>query len=110
MAERSRCHRWCWAARCTSLTAYLEKAGITCSMSRRANCWDNAVAEGFFSSLKTELVYRSIFLSRGSAKTRIAERIEVFYNGKRRHSTIGYMAPREYERRFYAARSAAEAA
>ncbi len=88
----------------------LADAGITCSMSRRGNCWDNAVAESFFSTLKTELIYRVILLSPASAKTTIAEWIEVFYNGKRRHSSIGYLAPREYERRFYAALSAAEAA
>lgn len=88
----------------------LTDAGITCSMSRRANCWDNAVAESFFSTLKTELIYRVILLSPASAKTTIAEWIEVFYNGKRRHSSIGYLAPREYERRFYAASEAAKAA
>jgi transposase InsO family protein len=79
----------------------LAGAGITCSMSRRANCWDNAVAESFFSTLKTELIYRIILLNPASAKTIVAEWIEVFYNGQRRHSSIAYLAPREYERRFY---------
>ena len=88
----------------------LTEAGITCSMSRRANCWDNAVAESFFSTLKTELIYRVILLNPASAKTTIAEWIEVFYNGKRRHSSIGYLAPREYEGRFYAALMAAKSA
>lgn len=79
----------------------LVSAGITCSMSRRGNCWDNAVAESFFSTLKTELVHKVIFTTREAAKTTIAEWIEVFYNGKRRHSSIGYLAPAEFERRFY---------
>ena len=85
-------------------------AGITCSMSRRANCWDNAVAESFFSTLKTELVHNMIFLTKASAKTTIAEWIEIFYNGKRRHSTIGYISPVECERRYYETMIAAEAA
>ncbi len=59
------------------------------------------MAESFFSTLKTELIYRVILLNPASAKTIIAEWIEVFYNGKRRHSSIQYLAPREYERRFY---------
>lgn len=88
----------------------LDAAGITCSMSRRANCWDNAVAESFFSTLKTELVYRVSLPTQASAKTAIAEWIEVFYNGQRRHSSIGYVAPREHERRYYLNLEAAEAA
>lgn len=88
----------------------LEDAGITCSMSRRANCWDNAVAESFFSTLKTELVYRVSLPTPAFAKTAIAEWIEVFYNGQRRHSSIGYVAPREHERRYYLNLEAAEAA
>ena len=80
----------------------LKAANISCSMSRRANCWDNSVAESFFSTLKIELIYRSILMTAASAKTTIAEWIEVFYNGQRRHSSIGYVAPREYERRYYA--------
>ena len=80
-------------------TKALAAAGITCSMSRRANCWDNAVAESFFSTLKTELVHNLTFINRASAKTTIAEWIEVFYNRRRRHSTISYLAPAEYERR-----------
>jgi putative transposase len=82
--------------------AALEAAGITCSMSRRGNCWDNAVAESFFATLKTELVHDVIFTSRQAAKTTIAEWIEIFYNGKRRHSSLGYLAPLEFERRYYA--------
>lgn len=79
----------------------LDANGITCSMSRRGNCWDNAVAESFFSTLKTELVHNMLFVSRDSARNVIAEWIEVFYNGKRRHSTLGYATPREAEERYY---------
>lgn len=88
----------------------LEQAGIACSMSRRANCWDNAVAESFFGTLKTELVHNIIFTTKASAKFAVAEWIDVFYNGKRRHSTIGYVAPAEYERRYYASLLVQEAA
>jgi putative transposase len=79
----------------------LDENGITCSMSRRGNCWDNAVAESFFSTLKTELVHNMLFLSRDSARNAIAEWIEIFYNGKRRHSSLGYATPLEAERRYY---------
>jgi transposase InsO family protein len=79
----------------------LDANGITCSMSRRGNCWDNAVAESFFSTLKTELVHNVIFLTRDSARDAIAEWIEIFYNGKRRHSSLGYATPLEAERDYY---------
>ena len=73
----------------------LEAAGITVSMSRRGECWDNAVVESFNSTLKTELVYRTIFLTRGSAQIAIAEWVECLYNRQRRHSTIGCARSRE---------------
>jgi putative transposase len=79
----------------------LHKAGITCSMSRRANCWDNAVAESFFGSLKTELIYPRIFSTRATARTVIAEWIEVFYNRQRIHSTIGYLSPVQFEDNYW---------
>ncbi|WP_146661261.1 IS3 family transposase [Enhygromyxa salina] len=94
----------------TRVRETLDDAGITCSMSRRGNCWDNAVAEAFFATLKREYVYRKIFLTHEDAMTSIAEWIEVFYNGQRRHSTIGYCSPVEYERDFYAANTASQAA
>ena len=81
--------------------AALREHGIVCSMSRKGNCWDNAVAESFFSSLKTELVHRTVFLTHESARMAIAEWIEVFYNRQRRHSSIGYTTPAEFEERFY---------
>lgn len=79
----------------------LKKAGITCSMSRRADCWDNAVAESFFATLKKEFVYRTIFTTRAEAKTGIAEYIEAFYNRQRRHSKNGYLSPVDFEHQFY---------
>jgi putative transposase len=74
----------------------LEAQGITCSMSRRGNCYDNAVAEAFFSSLKSELADR--FASVAVAQRELFEYIEVFYNQRRRHSTLGYVSPAAFER------------
>jgi len=71
--------------------------GITCSMSRRANCWDNAPMESFFASLKKELVHREDYRTREQAKASIFEYIEVFYNRQRRHSTLGYQSPVNHE-------------
>ncbi|NOJ93310.1 IS3 family transposase [Corallococcus coralloides] len=67
-------------------------------MSRRGNCWDNAVVESFFSTLKTELVHEQDFPTRESAKAALFDFIEVFYNRKRRHSTLGYVSPVEFEK------------
>jgi transposase InsO family protein len=66
-------------------------------MSGKGDCWDNAVAESFFSTLKAELVYRTDFVSRSQARALVFEYIEVFYNGRRRHSFLGYVSPVEYE-------------
>jgi putative transposase len=82
----------------------LDGAGITCSMSRRGNCWDNAVAESFFGTLKTEFIHPTIFTTREIAKTAIAEWIEAFYNRKRLHSTIGYVSPVNFEENYWANR------
>jgi len=79
----------------------LLKADITCSMSRKANCWDNAVAESFFGTLKIELIYPRIFSTRAIARTIIAEWIEVFYNRQRLHSTLGYLAPAQFEENYW---------
>jgi putative transposase len=76
----------------------LGRHGITCSMSRRADCWDNAPMESFFASLKKELVHGADFATRTEARAAIVEYIEVFYNRKRRHSSLGYVSPAEYER------------
>jgi transposase InsO family protein len=80
--------------------AALEKAGATCSMSRKGNCWDNAPTESFFASLKKELVYRTHFASRSEAKGAIFEWIEVWYNRKRRHSSLGYLSPEAFEKEY----------
>jgi putative transposase len=79
----------------------LDAHGITCSMSRRGNCYDNAVMEAFFSSVKSELADR--FDSCGDAKMELFDYIEVFYNQRRRHSTIGQISPAAFERRAIAA-------
>jgi putative transposase len=81
--------------------AALLKANIIPSMSRRANCWDNAVAESFFGTLKTELIYPRIFSTRAIARTVIAEWIEIFYNRQRSHSTIGYLSPVQFEDNYW---------
>ena len=84
--------------------AILAENGIECSMSRKGCCWDNAVAESFFHTLKTELVYHEDYCSRAEAKASIFEYIEVFYNRQRRHSHIGQMAPLVFESAALAAR------
>ena len=71
-----------------------------CSMSRKGECLDNAVAESFFGSLKNELVYHEDYRTRAQAKQSIFEYIEVFYNRKRRHSFLNYMTPVEYEEKY----------
>ena len=76
----------------------LARQGITCSMSRRADCWDNAPMESFFASLKKELVHDADFATRAQARAAVVEYIEVFYNTQRRHSSLGYVSPAEYER------------
>jgi len=79
----------------------LDSNGITCSMSRRGNCFDNAVMESFFSTVKSELGER--FESYGTAKMELFDYIEVFYNHRRRHSTLGQISPAAYERQAQAA-------
>jgi len=78
----------------------LEKHHIVCSMSRKGNCWDNAVVESFFGTLKQELLYRRPWPSPKMARGAIAEYIEVFYNRKRKHSTLRNISPAEFEKRF----------
>jgi putative transposase len=81
----------------------LESKGITASMSRRANCYDNAFAESFFHTLKVELVHRRNFKTRQEAMAAIFEYIEVWYNRQRIHSSLGYKTPMEYEQTALAA-------
>ena len=71
---------------------------LICSMSRKGECLDNAVAESFFGTLKTELVDHEDYFTKAQAKQSLFEYIEVFYNRRRRHSYLGYISPEEYER------------
>jgi putative transposase len=83
----------------TDYQRLLGEHGITPSMSRTGNCWDNACVERFFGTLTRELVYHRHYATRDDATRDILEYIEVFYNRKRRHSTLGYDSPVEYEAR-----------
>jgi putative transposase len=74
---------------------------ITQSMSRKSNCWDNAVAKSFFKTLKVELIYQHKFTTIEEAKLAVFEYIEVWYNRKRLHSSLGYKTPKEMELEFY---------
>jgi putative transposase len=71
--------------------------GITCSMSRSGNVWDNAAMESFFSSLKTERTARKVYRTRDDARADVFDYVERFYNPRRRHSTLGYLSPIEFE-------------
>ena len=73
--------------------------GVTCSMSRSGNVWDNAAMESFFSSLKTERIARKTYRTRNHAKADVFDYIERFYNPTRRHSTLGYVSPMDFEQR-----------
>lgn len=83
----------------TSYQRRLTEYGLIPSMSRKGNCWDNACVESFFGTLKRELVYQRHYATRDEAMRDIFEYIEVFYNRQRRHSTLGYHTPAEYEAR-----------
>jgi|OM-RGC.v1.023690969 putative transposase len=75
----------------------MEDYGVTCSMSRSGNVWDNAAVERFFSTLKIERVRRKVYRTRDQARADVFDYIERFYNPTRRHSTIGYLSPMECE-------------
>lgn len=79
--------------------ALLRHNGFTCSMSRKGNCWDNAVAESFFHSLKVEAIYGEMFRTREEARRAVFDWIECFYNTNRRHSALGYLSPLDFERK-----------
>lgn len=79
----------------------LENKEITQSMSRKGNCYDNAITETFFHSLKTEFVYHRNFSTRSEAELALFDYIEVFYNRQRLHSSLGYLTPVEYENQFF---------
>jgi putative transposase len=75
----------------------LAAQGVTCSMSRKGDCWDNAAIESFFSTLKRERVYRRQYATRDQARADVFDYIERFYNPRRRHSTLGLVSPDEFE-------------
>ena len=85
----------------------LRENDIMCSMSRKGNCWDNAVAESFFATIKGDLIDHQNYTTREEARTSIGEYIEVFYNCWRRHSAIGYVSPVDYETAARKAKAAA---
>lgn len=80
----------------------LEKHGFLCSMSRKGDCYDNAAMESFFHSLKVEQVHDVRYRTREDAKAEVFEYIETYYNPVRRHSTLNYLSPREFEKRMVA--------
>ena len=82
---------------CTDYRVFLSAHNITPSMSRKGDCWDNAVAESFFSALKTEIRPDKIWTTRAEARAAIFEYIEGWYNRRRRHSLIGYVSPAAFE-------------
>ena len=77
----------------------LAENGVTCSMSRSGNVWDNAAMESFFSSLKTERIRGKVYRPRDAAGADVFDYIERFYNTIRRHSTIGYLSPAEFKKK-----------
>ena len=79
----------------------LERNGVIASMSRKANCWDNAVAESFLSNLKKEKIRRIKYKTRDEAKQGMFHYIEMFYNPKRRHTNNGRLSPAEYELQYF---------
>jgi putative transposase len=82
---------------CNEFTEQLKKWPVKQSMSRKGNCWDNAVAESFFKTIKTEMIYHQLFSTRAEAKLAVFEYIEVWYNRQRKHSALGYLTPTQYE-------------
>ena len=82
---------------CHAFRKQLTGMPVAQSMSRKGNCWDNAVAESFFKTMKTEMIYHEKFDTRQKAKLAIFEYIEIWYNRERRHSALGYLTPCEAE-------------
>ena len=74
----------------------LAEYGMTASMSRKGNCWDNAPTESFFNSLKNERVHSARYATREQAEADLFEYVAVFYNRRRRHSTLGYVSPTQF--------------
>ena len=86
---------------------HLKKLGITASMGRTGICWDNALAESFFATLKNELVHTTTFHTHTQAHREISAYIELFYNHTRLHSTLGYTTPNEAENHYHHTQTAA---
>ena len=80
---------------CQDYQGVLARNQLVCSMSRRGNCYDNAITESFHGTLKTEWVYHERYATREEARQSIFEYIEVFYNRQRRHSALGYQSPQK---------------
>ena len=83
-----------------SYQTLLKTQGMVVSMSRKGNCWDNSVMERFFGSLKSERTDDNVYATRQAAKADVIDYIEMFYNCKRLHSTLGYMTPMQFEKKF----------
>lgn len=83
----------------SSYQALINQQGLNCSMSRKGECLDNAVAESFFATLKNELIYHERYLSHREARQSIFEYIEIFYNRERRHSFLNYQTPTKFDRK-----------
>jgi len=88
---------------CGDFQRLLRRRGMVASMSRKGDPYDNAVAESFFKTLKVELIYRRRFRTRAEAKAAVVEYIELFYNSRRRHSSLGYLSPNDFEKQANAA-------
>jgi transposase InsO family protein len=76
----------------------LKQYGMTCGMSRKGDCWDNAVVESFFHTLKVECIHEKRYATREEARTDVIDYIEMFYNSNRLHSTLGYVSPNDFEK------------
>jgi len=82
---------------CTSFTKWLARHGFVQSMSRKGDCWDNAVVERFFRSLKSERTDHRLYRTREEARRDVIDYIEMFFNSRRKHSSLGYISPNEFE-------------
>ena len=83
---------------CSRFTNLMASYGITQSMCRKGNCWDNAVAESFFKTLKAELIYGNKLVSKEQMKSLLFEYVEIYYNQNRRHSALGNLTIKEFEK------------